>query len=748
MNGPELRATLRQLKTDSWGRLGLPGLGARRISGEIAAGFLGSLVSIAYCVSFSALIFGGALGAGLPLGLWSFLAATALATLLISVTTTLPPGIAGPRNPTVAVMSVLVAGIAGSVLARGGSPDVAVASALAGMVLATALTGAVLLALGTLRLGQAVRFVPYPVIAGFLAASGWLLIAGGLKVAYSMGPAPAGEMAGISGPGVLRVALAIGFFGAVEVARRTGAGGVVLPLAFFGSAIVLDLALWTVGSPAGWHVAGADRAMAWSPLLPAFGSIDLGAIAAHAVEIGAIAGVAVITLLLDVSGLEAQREATADLDAEFRWNGIANLAIAPLGGASVALAPNSSRLIEEGGGLTRLSGVAGGLLVLGVIVAGIDIAALLPTPVLGGLLILLGATILRDVLRASPAGGSRLDIALAVLIMLSIVQFGYLPGVVLGLVAACIAFAFRYSRIGIIRRHLTRAAFAAPMERPAEDRDVLVAEGGRIHVFWVSGFVFFGSASGVFDAIRQAVGESDAAGRRRWVILDLSGVTGLDSSALLSFSKLATWARRFNVTLIWAAVPPEMRERFAAQGLSDRNGAPAAMATRGEALERCEEELLAEASGQIREQSFGSFVEWLARELGAETAGCLIDRHFTRRDLEAGELLCRQGEAADSIDLIVSGTAAVVFHDATGRDIRLRRMTGRTVIGEMGFFRHQQRTTSVVAETPVALLTMSRTAYETMLEESPPDATRFLEFIVRQLADRVEFANKEIAALA
>ncbi|HEX4893183.1 MAG TPA: SulP family inorganic anion transporter, partial [Hyphomicrobiaceae bacterium] len=530
---------LLQLRSVAAGGLGIEGLGPRRVGGEIAAGCLGSLVSIAYCVSFSALIFGGALASGLPLALWSFLAGTAAATMVVSLTTTLPPGIAGPRNPTIAVVSVLVVGIAGMVLAGGGTPETAIASALAGLVLATALTGAAFWLIGALRLGQAVRFVPYPVIAGFLAASGWLLIVGGLKVAH--GPVEAAAWFALS-PGLARAGLAVAFFAAIEVARRRGAGGALLPVAFFGAAIVLDVVLHAAGSPQGWHLAGAGQPQAWLPLASPIPAIDGHAIAMHAVEIGAVAGVAVITLLLDVSGLEAQREATADLDKEFRWNGIANLAVAPLGGAAVALAPNSSRLVEEGGGRTRLSGLAGGLLVLGVIASGVDIAVLLPTPVLGGLLVLLGATILRDVIRARPAGGSQLDWVLAVLIMLSILQLGYLPGVVIGLVAACIAFAVRYSRIGVIRRHLTRAAFAAPMERPKEDRDFLAAEGGRIHVFWLSGFVFFGSATGVADAIREAVGPADKAGGRRWVVLDLSGVTGLDSSALLSLAKFTAWA--------------------------------------------------------------------------------------------------------------------------------------------------------------------------------------------------------------
>jgi SulP family sulfate permease len=201
------------------------------------------------------------------------------------------------------------------------------------------------------------------------------------------------------------------------------------------------------------------------------------------------------------------------------------------------------------------------------------------------------------------------------------------------------------------------------------------------------------------------------------------------------------------VSILWAALPPEIAIRFAAQGLAGREGAPPTLASRAEALERCEDELLDESPGRVAVDSEAAFASWLGREIGGEQAGTLLRGHLIRRQLEAGALICRQGEASDSIDLIALGTAAIVFRDADGREVRVRRMAGRTVIGEMGFFRDQLRTTSVVAESAVTLFTLNRQSYERLACEDPAAAARFLEFIVRQLADRVEFATKEIAAL-
>ena len=51
--------------------------------------------------------------------------------------------------------------------------------------IATTVTGLLLLVLGLLRLGSVVRFIPFSVVAGFLAASGSLLVGGAV-----LGPTP------------------------------------------------------------------------------------------------------------------------------------------------------------------------------------------------------------------------------------------------------------------------------------------------------------------------------------------------------------------------------------------------------------------------------------------------------------------------------------------------------------------------------------------------------------------------------
>ena len=126
------------------------------------------------------------------------------------------------------------------------------------------------------------------------------------------------------------------------------------------------------------------------------------------------------------------------------------------GGAGGNLSLNGALLIEKSGAVGRLGGVFAALVCAVVLFAGADVGAMVPKAILMGMLAYLGATILAETLR-SPAQSSLAEWGLAGAIMLVIVNFGYLMGVVLGVIGACLMFALSYSRIGVIRRHLTRA---------------------------------------------------------------------------------------------------------------------------------------------------------------------------------------------------------------------------------------------------------------------------------------------------
>src|SRR5262249_17763965 len=137
----------------------LPTLGRDALAGVISA-----VVQIAYCISFAALIFTGDLAGGFSLWLAGLVIGTAVTGVGIAFPFTLSPADGGPDSPAVAVMSVLAASVAAGLAVKGASNTTIIINVLVALSVSSLLTGIFLFSIGALKLGQWLRFVPYPVI--------------------------------------------------------------------------------------------------------------------------------------------------------------------------------------------------------------------------------------------------------------------------------------------------------------------------------------------------------------------------------------------------------------------------------------------------------------------------------------------------------------------------------------------------------------------------------------------------------
>ena len=144
-----------------------PRIDASSLGRDTFAGAINAVVGLAYCISFSALIFQGQIAGGFALGLAALIMGTVVTCFVVALTSTLSPADAGPDTPAVAVMSVLAGSVAAALAAKGASNQAVIINVLVAISMSTLFTGILLFGLGALRLGQWLRFVPYPVIGGF-----------------------------------------------------------------------------------------------------------------------------------------------------------------------------------------------------------------------------------------------------------------------------------------------------------------------------------------------------------------------------------------------------------------------------------------------------------------------------------------------------------------------------------------------------------------------------------------------------
>jgi sulfate permease, SulP family len=722
----------------------------RGVLRDSMAGVVGSIMLIANIVSFAALMFPGELSAGIPVAIWAMLVGSCISGVIIAATTSLPPLATGIDSPTGAVLVALSAATAAGLMASGSSPQAVVPAVMLTFTAATIVSGVVLYGIGVCRCASYLRFVPYFVVGGFLVATGWFLIAGGIRMSIGR-PFAFGVLAGgltwieaakfTASVGTLAVLLALRY----SVKSALAMPGALLAMTIAGAMVLRGLGL--SAPEQGWYLHSLGTLSAWFPFAAMRTSHFTWSMAPSLIsELLAVSVVALISLVTKVSSTEVSRQTSGDLDREFRANGIGSLIAAPLGGLTAALQIGTSRLLEHLGSGARTSGIACSLMLGFVALLNFDLPGFIPIPVVAGLVYYLGYTFLVDALWRPYVQRAWVDILLAVGIAVACVQYGYLVGVLGGIIGACLLFAASYARIGAVRRHVTRAQFASNVDRSAEAGAHLRESGDAIQLYWLAGYIFFGSSEGVFERVRDDV-EALPPGKVKYVILDFAAVPSADTSAIFSLTKLRNFCHQHGVTLAYSSLSPASRRALELGGLFAGKGRYEIFTDLNQALAWCENQLLAQAGLDVY-TGLAGFKTWLERQLGPAVHVDDFLAYLERKDVTNSQVLHREGDPADCIDFVAAGGITIDLARGDGGSVCVRRIMTHSVVGEMGFFRHTTRSATVSAEAPVTLFSLTRANFERLRRERPDLALAFHDFIVRVLADRIDFANREVLALS
>ncbi|HKX25087.1 MAG TPA: SulP family inorganic anion transporter [Actinomycetota bacterium] len=721
-------------------------LRSSRLIPGITAGILAGAIVVVLALSFAALIFTGPLERHLPAGIGLALLGGLVTLFVLAVTSGFPATVGGVQDTTAALMGLMAAGIAASVPAERDLLDVALAIALTSV-----LAGVFFLVLGTLRLGNLVRYMPYPVVGGFLAGTGLLLVRGGVGILTgesltlrSLDDMFVSDTTVRWLPGV---AFAVLLLVSVRRSRR--------PLVFPGVIALATIAFYTVllatgtslseARADGWLLGPYPEGGLWRPWAwDALGDASWGAILSQAGSAATVLLVGVIALLLNVSGIELASSRDLDLNRELRAAGAANVVLG-LGGGMIGFHTLSlSLLADRVGARNRLPGLVAAAVVLVALVVGASVVTVVPTPVIGGVVVFLGLGFLVEWTVDAWSRLPRIDYVVVLMILLAIGFFGFLAGVGLGLALAVGLFVVDYSRTENVKHAVTAAELRSKVDRHPGSEDVLRTQGARVQIFELQGFMFFGTANSLLERIRARVLDRSLPPLRA-LVLDFRRVGGIDSSAVLGFRKVQQLAEAEGFDLVLTSVRPKPRRQLEHGGLAEGTLARLRyMNDLDRGLQWSEDRLIGESrvEATVREP----FWQRLASELPDRDADRLR-RYLEPVEIPAGHVLIRQGDRPDDVYLLEDGALTAQMEDHDGPAVRLRTMGPGTVVGEVGLYTGGPRTASIVSEGPSRLLRLSRRSLEAMEREDPELASALHRMFARSLAARLTDTLQTIDAL-
>jgi len=268
--------------------------------------------------------------------------------------------------------------------------------------------------------------------------------------------------------------------------------------------------------------------------------------------------------------------------------------------------------------------------------------------------------------------------------------------------------------------------------------------GGNLgYIMKLEGFIFFGTANGIFERLREHV-KSALTNEVKYCMFDFSKVIGIDSTGMLSFARLMQWSQEQGVILVFVGLEVEMQKLFIQENSTIEGKLLKFFADADHGIEWCENEIIAANLADLR----------IEREISEQLKAILMDDNVEKlipysqpRDYGPGEYLIREGDAADFMYFIQSGQVTAQLESPGKNPVRLETIHSGRTVGEIAFFLGTRRTASVVANQYSVVYSLSMEDLKRMESSDPESANLFHRLSVILLSQRVMHLTYTVRAL-
>ena len=523
------------------------------LRGDVYGGLTAAVVALPL-----ALAFGVASGAGPLAGLYGAIFVGFFAAVFGGT----PSQVSGPTGPMTVVMAATITQFSHE-------PAMAFTVVMMGGVLQ--------MLFGFAGIGRFIKLVPYPVVSGFMSGIGCIIIV--LQFSVVLGhPIPSGsiivKLAAL--PSMLTdprwqaltlgaLSLLIMYLTPRPVAKRLPPPLVALIVGTLVGVAFLDHAPTIGDIPSGLP----------HPSLPVFSLDDFPLMLQAALVLAFLGSIdSLLTSLVADSMTSTHHNSNRELFGQGLGNFFAGLFGAlPGAGATMRTVVNISA-----GGTTPLSGALHAVVLL-IIVLGVGTAAEhIPLAVLGGILFRVGIDIIdwRYLKRAHRAPRAGVIIMLVTLGLTVIVDL--ITAVAVGIVMASLLFVKRMADLQTQSARLLADSDTAS-DLTEEEANILKDAKGRIVLFHMEGPLSFGSARDISRMITSSA-------QKDVLVIDLSDVPFIDSSASIAMEEAMTAVERDNDIVVLCGLQPAVRVTLDRMGLLDSVPAGNVLETRLQALQK------------------------------------------------------------------------------------------------------------------------------------------------------------------
>ena len=640
-----------------------------KLPAAVSSGLVMALLLVVFGPTQATIVFAGPLAPFIAQGTGTILFGCFAMCLVTALAGTYKGTVSMPNFVLAVAMTVIGNAVVAKLSSAG---DEAVFATMIVLVALTTLIAALcFLLIGRLRIANLFRFMPYPIVGGFLAGLGGILTVSSISIATGI-TLNWETLPDLLEPDMIpKWAPSVAYAAVLLLVTKLRPHYLVLPASVAIAVGLCHAVLLVLGitvedaRAAGILFVGMPAGTSWPPIeLGGLTHVSWSVVASLLPEVLGVTLIALICIVMNAGALELGSGTELDMNREFQAEGAANL-VAALGACHPGCNSSPMSLISHATGAeTRLTGIVVALSVGSILFFGGKLLAFIPMPLLGGLTLFVGLGLLIDWLVATFKTLPRTDYGMVLLVALVIGFFGFLEGVAVGLVAAVIFFVVRYSTVDVVGASFTSREHQSKRVLSATHRVILRVLGDRVSVYRLHGYIIFGNASPLGDRLKEALrADPTPIG----LLLDFADVSGFDISAANVICRSIRAANAQGTQIIVSAMTERIRSTLRS-GLSESEWQSLIFEKdldRG--LERCEDMVIAEwerlssesedARGALFEISVDHALRELDRQARFEALTERLEAWLQPRTYAAGETIVAGGEIQKGMQFLTEGRA-------------------------------------------------------------------------------------------
>lgn len=437
-----------------------------------------------------------------------------------------------------------------------------------GLILATLLSGLMLTAIGFLRFGTYIKFIPYPVTVGFTAGIAVIIFASQIKELLGLHLAEREPGALIEKLPVLWRALPTATPAAIGLSLATVViivglrkfrphwPGMLIAVAATATATALfGLPVSTIGSAFG-GIPGSLPA----PALPQVTLEKIQAVLPSAIAFTLLGSIESLLSAVVADGMTGRRHRS---NCELVGQGVANIASSLFGGFCVTGTIARTATNVRSGAHGPIAGMLHAAFLLLFVLVAAPLASFIPLAGLAGVLAVVAWNMVEKQAFATLLRATRGDAAVLLATFLLTVFRDLTEAIIVGLALGSVIFIQRMSKITAI----------APVPLVAEDRaddangsrtayDETTANNPEVMIYRISGAFFFGAAASI-GAVLDRISDT-----HRALVIDFSAVPFVDSTAANTIGNLAHKSHKRQVRIVLTGTSATIRSELSLHGIT------------------------------------------------------------------------------------------------------------------------------------------------------------------------------------